>query len=294
MKLFKNKFSLLFSLLLFSFASEAAIVDTIDVYSTAMKKTLKVAVTLPANYKTQGKTFPVLYLLHGGQGSFRDWLTKTTDPNLLHKLADQYNLIIVNPEAGLTSYYFDSPLDKGSQFETFIAKEVVEKIDASYPTIKDRKGRVIAGLSMGGHGAMYIAARHPELFCAAGSMSGVMNINTATWKVPAGFAKLRADNFARLLGPVKDTLNPYPDNTIVGMADKLKANDVKLIFDIGVDDFLIETNRDLHKRLVANGTPHDYIERPGKHEWGYWTNALPYQLLFFQKILQQNGSLQTQ
>lgn len=275
----------------FSLASFCARVDTLQVYSASMQKTLKVAVVLPGTYKKSKKPFPVLYLLHGGQGSFSDWLSKTPDKMLLHKMADQYNIIIVNPEGGLTSYYFDSPLDKGSQFETFIYKEVVEKIDGTYATIKDRKGRIIAGLSMGGHGAMYIAAKHPDLYCAAGSMSGVMNINTATWKVPAEFAKLRADNFAKLLGPSKDTANPYPEYTIVGMTDKLKANDVKLIFDVGVDDFLIEPNRELHRRLVANGTPHDYIERPGKHEWPYWENALPYQMLFFAKVLQANGSL---
>lgn len=282
-----------FFCLSFSFASFAARVDTLDVYSASMQKTLKIAVVLPDRYKKSKKPYPVLYLLHGGQGSFRDWLTQTTDKSLLHKLVDQHNIIIVNPEGNLSSYYFDSPLDKGSQFETFISKEVIEKVDATYSTIKDRKGRVIAGLSMGGHGAMYIAAKHPDFFCAAGSMSGVMNINTKTWKVPPEFAKSRAENFVRLLGLPKDTLNPYPEYTIIGMTDKLKANDVKLIFDVGVDDFLIEPNRELHKRLLTNGTPHDYIERPGKHDWAYWTNALPYQLLFFQKVLLANSTIRT-
>ena len=273
------------------FTLQAARVETIEVYSAAMSKNLKVAVILPASYEKSKKMYPVLYLLHGGSGSFRDWLNQVTDKSLLHKLVDQYSMIIVNPEGGTTSYYFDSPLDKGSQFETFISKEVVEKIDGMYRTLKDRKARMIAGLSMGGHGAMFIAARHPELYCAAGSMSGVMNINTKTWNVPADFAKSRAANFARLLGPAKDSLQPYPEYTIVGMTDRLKTNDVKLMFDVGVDDFLIEPNRELHRKLLANGTPHDYIERPGKHDWNYWTNALPYQLLFFYKVLQANGSL---
>lgn len=269
--------------------ARAATVDTIDVYSRAMNRNLKTAVVLPDSYKTSAATFPVLYLLHGGQGSFRDWLTLPPDKLLLHKLADQYNIIIVTPEGGATSYYFDSPLQKESQFETFISGEVLAKIESSYRVIKEKKGRVIAGLSMGGHGAMFIAARHPELYSAAGSMSGVMNINTKTWKVPEAFAKSRAENFARLLGAPKDTSNPYTDYTIIGMADKLKANDVKLIFDIGVDDFLIEPNRELHRRLLANGTPHDYTERPGKHEWAYWQNALPFQLLFFSKVFAANG-----
>lgn len=280
----------LFSLcFLFCLSSRAATIDTVDVQSSVMNKTLKAAVVLPDSYKETKTIYPVLYLLHGGQGSFRDWLTLPPDKTLLHRLADEYNIIIVTPEGGTTSYYFDSPLQRESRFETFISKEVIIKVESMYRVIKEKKGRIISGLSMGGHGAMYIAARHPELFTAAGSMSGVMNINTKTWKVPEAFAKSRAENFARLLGPPKDTLNPYIDYTIVGMTDKLKANDVKLIFDVGVDDFLIEPNRELHRRLLANGTPHDYIERPGKHEWTYWENALPFQMLFFANVLKANG-----
>jgi S-formylglutathione hydrolase FrmB len=290
----KNKWlaPLLFYLLA-SFCSYAASVDTINVQSKAMNKILKAAVVLPDSYQKSKTLFPVLYLLHGGQGSFRDWLTLPPDKTLLHRLADQYNIMIVMPEGGATSYYFDSPLQKESQFETFISKEVIDKVERTYRVIREKRGRVIAGLSMGGHGAMYLAARHPELYLAAGSMSGVMNIDTRTWHVPESFARSRAENFNRLLGPPKDTARPYLEYTIIGMTGKLKANDVKLIFDVGVDDFLIEPNRDLHRRLLANGTPHDYIERPGKHDWTYWENALPYQLLFFHNLLKANRTNQT-
>jgi len=230
-----------------------------------------------------------LYLLHGGTGTFRDWLTKPADKTLLQGLANQYNIIIVTPDGDPTSYYFDSPLIKNSQFETFVSKELINKIDTAYRTIRDRKGRFIAGLSMGGHGAMFISCRHPDLYAAAGSMSGVMNINTATWKVPADFARSRSENFARLLGPAQESNAPYPGYTMVTLADRLKANNLPLIFDIGVDDFLIEGNRDLHRQLMENKTPHDYTERPGAHTWDYWENSLPYQLLFFSKVLKANG-----
>ena len=273
-----------------SISALAAQVDTLDIPSAGMNQTLHAAVVLPSTYKKTKTTYPVLYLLHGGGGSFRDWLSKVPDKTLLHRMADQYNIIIVTPDGGPYSYYFDSPLDKTSQYETFIATELPQKIEATYRTIQDRKGRIIAGLSMGGHGAMYIAARHPDRYCAVGSMSGVMNINTATWKVEPAFAQSRAQNFAKLLGAPKDTLMPYPGYTIVSMTDQLKANNIPLIFDVGVDDFLIEPNRDLHRRLLANKTPHDYTERPGAHTWEYWANALPYQLLFFQKVLMANGS----
>ena len=275
---------------LLSFRTVAARVDSIDVASASMGRTLHAAVVLPDRYKKAKKqVFPVIYLLHGGSGSFRDWLTKTPDKTLLQGLADQYNLIIVTPDGDPTSYYFDSPQIKTSQFETFISKELIDKIDNTYRTVRDRKGRIIAGLSMGGHGAMFISSRHPDLYAAAGSMSGVMNINTATWKVPADFAKSRAENFAKLLGPAAPGDAPYLGYTMVTMADKLKANGLPLIFDIGVDDFLIEGNRDLHRQLMENKTPHDYTERPGGHTWDYWQNSLPYQVLFFSKVLKTNG-----
>ncbi|MDQ4139352.1 MAG: esterase family protein, partial [Bacteroidota bacterium] len=102
--------------LLFSPVIQAAKVDTLEITSRVMQKNIRAAVLLPASYKKVKKSFPVLYLLHGGTGNYRDWLTKTPDKTLLHRLADQYNLIIVTPDGGPTSYYFDSPLDKTSQY----------------------------------------------------------------------------------------------------------------------------------------------------------------------------------
>jgi S-formylglutathione hydrolase FrmB len=144
---------------------------------------------------------------------------------------------------------------------------------------------------MGGHGAIFISTRHPDLYCAAGSMSGVMDINTATWNVPAEFAQARAQNFARLLGPPQPGGHPYPQYTAVGMTDQIKASGLQFIFDCGVDDFLIEPNRELHRRLVYQKVSHDYTERPGGHTWEYWENALPYQVMFLTKVLKANGSL---
>ena len=269
----------------------AATVDTVVVFSRKMNRSLRAGVVLPRGYPQHRVRYPVLYLLHGGGGSFRDWLTKPTDKHLLQHLSDQYRLIIVTPDGGADSYYLDSPLDKSSQYETFIAEELPRYIDTTYRTIQERTGRLIAGLSMGGHGAMYIAARHPDRYGAAGSMSGVMNLNTALWKTDSARVQARARRFVQLIGPPTDSLSPYAPYSIVAMADQLKANKMPIIFDVGVDDFLIDINRDLHARLLANGTPHDYTERPGAHTWSYWQNALPYQLLFFRDVLAKNGSL---
>lgn len=277
-----------FSLLVFG--ADAARVDSLDVPSAAMKQTFKAAVVLPDSYaKNKTTTFPVLYLLHGGGGHFRDWLQQTPDKTLVHRLADQYNLIIVMPEGEVFGWYMDSPVDPNSRFETYITKEVIGKIDETYRTVRSNKGRVITGLSMGGHGALYLATRNPQLFCAAGSMSGAVDMNWANWRTNEEFIKSVQTRFEKILGPIESNAASYFKNSVVNMADVMKKNALPLIIDCGVDDFLIEPNRELHRRLVYNKTPHDYTERPGGHTWTYWGNSLPYHVLFFSKILQANG-----
>lgn len=281
---------ILFSLLL-TLPLLAAKVDSLDVPSAVMKKNLRAVVVLPDAYASSARnktTYPVLYLLHGGYGHFNDWITKTPDKTLIHRLADQYNLIIVMPEGDVFSYYLDSPVVKDSQFETYLTKEVIDKIDNSYRTIRTPKGRAITGLSMGGYGALYLATRHPDLYCAAGSMSGALNLDMNTWKLPPdAFKNIRAE-FEKILGSFSQSPDGWAAYSVVNMADKMKTNGLKLVIDCGVDDFLIEPNRELHRRLVFNQTPHDYSERPGGHSWEFWQNALPYQVLFFSKVLNGN------
>ena len=265
--------------------SYAAKVDTLQVASTAMSKTYKAAVVLPNSYAKSKSAFPVMYLLHGAYGHFSDWLKNTPNKKLVQSLADQYNIIIVMPEGETFSFYLDSPVNKGSQFETFITQEVIQKVDKTYRTISNRTGRVITGLSMGGHGALYLSAKHPDLFCAAGSMSGAVDMSTMlNRESSAQVVKLMQPVF----GDKSDNSEMYAQYAVMGMLDKLKANKLALIIDCGVDDFLIEPNRELHRRLVYNKVDHDYTERPGAHTWEYWENSLPYHVLFFNKILLKN------
>lgn len=279
----KNFKILVFTVLLcVSSMSYAAKVDTLQVVSAAMNKTYKIAVVLPDSYAKSKISLSVLYLLHGAYGHFDDWLKKTPNKNLVKSLADQYNLIIVMPEGETFSFYLDSPVNKGSQFETFITQEVIRKVDKTYKTISNKSGRVITGLSMGGHGALYLSAKHPDLFCAAGSMSGALDMTVMLNRDPSA-------QVVKLMEPVfgDKSADPemYAKYSVLGMLDKIKTNKLPLIIDSGVDDFLIEPNRELHRRLVYNKVDHDYTERPGAHTWEYWENSLPYHVLFFSKIL---------
>ena len=269
-------------------AFSQAKVDTISVYSPSMKKNLKAAVTFPSSYSAGNQRFPVLYLLHGGSGAFNDWHQKVTEKGLVNKMAEEYNLIIVTPGVGPASYYYDSPIMDSVNYETYITAELIPHIDQTYRTLAKKESRAISGLSMGGHGAITLSAKHPELFITAGSMSGVMNIDTRMWKVGDDFRKIRLEGQKAMLGAINydaPTFNPY---TAVGLVDKIKENKLALIIDCGVDDFLIETNRQMHQLLVANGIAHEYIERPGAHTWQYWTEALPVHLFFMNKYLQRD------
>lgn len=269
----------------FSLAIHAAKVDTVEITSTFLQRKVKIAVVTPKGYQSGQATYPTMYLLHGGYGKFSDWLMAPPDKSLVHRMSDEYNLIIVLPEGGIGGYYLDSPVNPASQYESFIIKEVIPKVDATYRSINDRKSRVITGLSMGGHGALYLATRNPTLFCAVGSMSGAVDIDTDHWNVPAERRKAIAERQANIWPSKQDNPAFYRNNSVVNMADKMKNNGLAIIFDCGVDDFLIEPNRELHRRLLYNQTPHEYTERPGAHTWEYWQDALPNQLRFFQKVI---------
>lgn len=263
-------------------------VDTIEVYSPTMKKSLKAAVVTPKGYKKRGENYPSIYVLHGGSGRFSDWHKQVTDPRLLLDLANQYQTIIVTPGVGPASYYFDSPLLDSVQYETYVTRELIPFVDNNYATIKDKKARAITGLSMGGHGAMMLSAKHPELFIAAGSMSGVMNIDTRMWKVSEEFRNLRKSAQVAMLGQIQYDA-PFTQYTAVGLVDRMKENGIALIIDCGVDDFLIETNRQIHRLLLEKNVPHEYTERPGAHTWQYWTEALPVHFLFIDQVFKKNA-----
>ena len=165
---------ILFSLLLLCAltAAWAARVDTLAIRTFLLESPEEVLVIVPDSIES-GKRLPVVYLLHGHGGAPRHWID-VTQPRL-PELAQQYGMIFVLPD-GHNSWYFDSPVDDKMQMETFITDELVNYIDKNYPTIADARHRAVTGLSMGGHGSLYLASRHPDIFGNAGSMSGGVDI----------------------------------------------------------------------------------------------------------------------
>lgn len=247
----------------------AAKTDTLDIFSTRMQKKLQAIVVVPDQASEQNH-LPAVYLLHGYSGNFSDW-SRNMD---LEILADRYGLFLICPEGGYNSWYLDSPLQMDSQYESHIILEVIPEVDRRYPTLDMKTGRAITGLSMGGHGALFLASGHPLLFRAAGSMSGVVDLQYSTkrWEI------------TEKLGSFEEFPERWQKHSVFHRVKQLESAQCDLLIDCGVEDIFIDINRAFHQKLLDAGIAHTYIERPGGHSWAYWTNALEYHLIFFKRL----------
>ncbi len=250
-------------------------VDTISIQSTSMHKQINCVIIKPDAYKKKKKLFPAVYLLHGYSGNYSNWITKVPE---LKNFADKYQTIIVCPDGGFSSWYFNSPVDTTYKYETYISLELVNYIDAHYRTIADKNHRAITGLSMGGHGALFLALRHSDVFGAAGSMSGGVDLKES---------KNRFDIIKRI-GDTITHAKEWHDLTVINLIENHTNTAVKIIFDCGIKDIFINGNRSLHQKMLSLKIPHDYTERPGEHNWDYWKNAVIYQLLYFKNFFKTN------
>lgn len=251
----------------------AARVDTVSIYSTAMLTTSKCVVVTPEKYKrNKAKHYPVVYLLHGFSGDYSNWIKKVPE---IEAYADKYQMIIVCPDGGYASWYFDSKINKKSQYETYVAIEVPTFIDHNYRTDTSRSKRAITGLSMGGHGAFYLAWKHSDYFGAVATMSGGVDLNESANKYA----------IEKVIGPYDGNIL-WREKSIINVVTTTLKNKLLMLIDCGIEDQFLEGNRKLHAQLLKLNIPHDYIERDGGHSWDYWKNSLEFQLLFFHKYFE--------
>lgn len=270
-----NKLFLLLAFFTPCFSLLAARVDTLLISSFSMNKPVPTVAILP-EAALEGKKCPVIYLLHGYSGNHKTWLGIKND---LPSISDQNEIIFICP-SGENSWYWDSPMHPEVRYETFISSELPAYIDKTYPTIADRKARAITGLSMGGHGALWNALRHKDVFGAAGSTSGGVDIRPfpKNWEM------------ATQLGEKADNPDIWETHTVINQTDSLKNGELALIFDCGYSDFFREVNDQLHEKLLRQQIDHDYLVRPGNHDGNYWSNSIEYQILFFTNQFKKNGT----
>lgn len=238
------------------------------VFSKKMNKEIETVIITPKLSK--GKTYKTVYILHGYSGN-ANRTYKQDIPDLVGK-SQKYNTIYVLPDGNFNSWYVDSPVDKSSQYQTFIGKELVDYIDANYPTIKDRKWRGILGWSMGGYGALNIGVAYQNSFSIVGSSCGALDFN----RFGENFHNYQVD---KVLGYFKVLPKQY--FTFDKINQMALANQVYLL-DCGTDDVqMIDMNRDFHQLLTNEKIEHLYVESPGGHDPKYWNKSLANQLALF-------------
>ena len=260
-----------------AFAAQQPVkVETKQLNSALLNRTVNYDVILPAGYDESNWRYPVLYLLQGLGGHYDSWIIATN----VATYAAKHKLIIVSPE-GNDGWWTDSATDKNDRYESYIVSELLPLIDKNYRTLPFQKYRGIAGLSMGGYGALKFGIKYPEKFAFAASLSGALDaataVETATsqpW-TPAMWAFCKpslmkvfgaAGSATRTGNDVAGLYRDYP-------ADKL-ANLPYIYADCGVDDPFFNANLEFIAVLRDRKIPHEFRERPGSHTWYYWNEQI--------------------
>ena len=282
--------------------------DTLWAQSLGIRKVL--TVYLPPSYATaRARRYPVLIYLHGLTGSERNWVDNGALDRTLDSLvaAGQPEAIVVMPDGDDGWYTTWNSLVTAAacaadtsrreaveqycvpwpHYDDYIARDIVQHVDAHYRTLPDRQHRGIAGLSMGGLGAIALALAYPTVFGAAASHSGVLSprlLGPKPWAPPSVYATdsigLRATTpwLWKWMAPVfgRDTTGWIARDPVrmAGRASRTAAAGgaglPALRVDCGVDESFIGQNRDFHATLLRLGVSHEYAEWPGKHDWLYW------------------------
>ena len=238
---------------------------TIDFKSTLMNRTAPVNVILPVGYDQSVRRYPVLLLLHGLSGHYDNWVT---DTNLV-LYARKYPLIIVMPEGG--DSWYTNGVAANDKWEDYIFKEVIPYVTAHYRTLPESDSWAVAGLSMGGYGAMKFGLKYSGKFALAASMSGALD--APTWK-PEDMTgwDLVPISIHAAFGP--DGAPAHNANALTTLLDQAKPPLPFLYLDCGTEDHLLDSNRRFVELLQTKKIPHEFIERPGIHNWTEWNSQI--------------------
>lgn len=242
-------------------------VETVQFHSALLGKVLPYNVILPADYRVSTATrYPVIYLLHGWAGHYSDWLTRT---NIADDAA-QYRMIVVTPE-GNDGWYTDSATVVSDKYESYILQELISDVQRRYRTIESRYGRGIAGLSMGGYGALKFGLKSPGTFVFAGSLSGALAAPTWTEADLKSFKGIN-DSLIAAFGPRDSSQRKANDIFEIarGMSASRAAALPYFYFDCGTEDFFLGVNERFAALLTEKKIPHEFRELPGAHSWQYW------------------------
>ena len=285
-KLLLLSFSLFFLASTTIFAQGGKVSDNLSMTSKILKMDRKYAIYLPEDYHTSGRSYPVLYLLHGSGDDQSGWVQFGEVKHIADKAIAEGKstaMIIVMPDGNTGQRgYFNSP--KGDwNYEDFFFQEFMPIIEKTYRIRAEKRYRAISGLSMGGGGTFMYALHHPELFssaCPLSASTGPINMEEATTRWGKQYPDVSKENLSNYFArhSALELIKAMPD-------DQKKA--VRWYIDCGDDDFLYEGNSLVHIAMKKKEIPHEYRVRDGGHTWTYWRESLPAVLEFVSQAFHQ-------
>ena len=233
-------------------------------HSKSLQRDMRYRVLLPRGYEAGTKRFAVLYLLHGLDGDYTDWTTNSK----VQDYAQPLPLIIVMPDAD-DSWYANSATVPADKFEDYIVKDLVAEIDARFRTRASRSGRAVAGLSMGGYGALKFALKYPGMFAFAGSLSGALD-------APIHLDERVPEYREKLLAAFGPHGNPaHSANDLFQLVARADAAHLPYLYvACGAEDGFLPINREFVSSLPSRKIAFEYHETPGGHSWDYWDRSV--------------------
>ena len=240
----------------------------VSFFGDSIGKQTSMTVILPQDSKAEGP-YPVLYLLHGLSDDDTIWERRTS----IERYVASMPLIVVMPDGG-RGFYTDAV--QGPAYESHIMKDVVGFTERFFPALRERKGRCLGGLSMGGFGSMKLALKYPDQFCSVAAHSSAFDVRRRVEQHE------RSKEFRLIFGEHPEG----KDNDPFHLARAIDHSKLPAIrFDCGTEDGLIEENRAFHKHLETLGIPHEYEEFPGTHNWAFWDEHVQQALRFHARAL---------
>ena len=263
-----------------AYSQTGKVFDNLSMKSKILNMDRKYAVYLPPDYETSQRTYPVLYLLHGGGDDQTGWVQFGEVLTIADKAIKEGNataMVIVMPDANTGQRGYFNDIRGQWKYEDFFFQEFMPFVEKTYRIKTEKRYRAISGLSMGGGGSFMYALHHPELFSAACPLSASTGpITVDDLKNNLRNNKINVTDTAA----ISEYYNRHSALALVNnMPDSLKKS-VRWYIDCGDDDFLYEGNSLVHIAMRKKNIPHEFRIRDGSHSWEYWRTALPAVLAF--------------
>ena len=238
-------------------------VQDVTFHSRALDREMPYRV-IRARNPAPGSKLPVVYLLHGGRGSFRDWSNNTD----VARFAER-GLILVMPD-GDESWYTNSAERPRDRYEDYMTQDLVSDVESRFPVLTGRANRAIMGVSMGGFGAVKIALRHPELYALVGGLSSALDAPGRPFSV-ARIGQYR--HYRAIFGPV-DSASRRDNDPFVLVSSADPAKMPYFFLTCGDKEGLLATNRSFARLLEQRHFPYEFQVVAGGHDWQQWSARL--------------------